>query len=134
MRRYFRSQATIAFNAGKRRRTQMSGPGNDQEFDRIVGILNNLGKSWTLQLLGIMGSREATRFSEFKRSLDISGTVLSERLLELEREGLVMKKIYGTMPPRVEYCLTARARELENILAAFVERNERRHSIYPMTN
>jgi DNA-binding HxlR family transcriptional regulator len=41
-----------------------------------------------------MGSREAMRFSELKRSLaGISGTVLSERLLEIERQGLITKKI-----------------------------------------
>ena len=107
---------------------------NNQELDRIAGILNVLGKRWTLQLLGIMSSREAARFSELKRSLDISGTMLSERLLELEREGLVTKKIYGTMPPRVEYRLTASARELENILAEFAKWYASRHSIYLMTN
>ena len=107
---------------------------NNQELGRIAGILNMLGKRWTLQLLGIMGSRDAARFSELKRSLDISGTMLSERLLELEREGLVTKKIYGTMPPRVEYRLTASARDLENILAEFAKWHAGRHSIYLMTN
>jgi DNA-binding HxlR family transcriptional regulator len=81
-----------------------------------------------------MGSREATRFSELKRSLDISGTMLSERLLKLEREGLVTKKIYGAVPPRVEYRLTDSARELQNILAEFAKWHAGRHSIYLMTN
>jgi DNA-binding HxlR family transcriptional regulator len=42
--------------------------------------------------------------------------VLSERLLELEREGLVSKKIYPEVPPRVEYSLTPQAKELEVII------------------
>jgi DNA-binding HxlR family transcriptional regulator len=42
--------------------------------------------------------------------------VLSERLLELEREGLVTKKIYPEVPPRVEYSITPQARELEVII------------------
>ena len=47
---------------------------------------------------------------------DISGTMLAERLLEMERERLVTKKIYGAVPPKVEYRLTASARELEAML------------------
>lgn len=46
----------------------------------------------------------------------ISGAVLSDRLLGLEREGLISKKIYAEIPPRVEYRLTAQARDLEVIL------------------
>jgi len=43
------------------------------------------------------------RFNELKKILSgISGTVLAERLLELEREGLVTKKIYPEIPPKVE--------------------------------
>ena len=46
----------------------------------------------------------------------ISSTVLAERLLELEREGLVSKKIYPEVPPKVEYRLTVRAKELGVIM------------------
>ena len=46
----------------------------------------------------------------------ISSTVLAARLLELEREGLVSKKIYPQIPPKVEYRLTLQAKELEVIL------------------
>lgn len=54
------------------------------------------------------------RFSEIKKALvGISSTMLSERLLELEQEWLVAKKIYGS---KVEYSLTASAKELAIIL------------------
>jgi DNA-binding HxlR family transcriptional regulator len=46
----------------------------------------------------------------------ISSTVLSERLLELEHEGLITKKIYPEIPIRIEYSLTTRTMELESIL------------------
>jgi hypothetical protein len=46
----------------------------------------------------------------------ISSTVLADRLFELEREGLVSKKIYPENPPKVEYNLTLRAKELRVIL------------------
>jgi DNA-binding HxlR family transcriptional regulator len=71
------------------------------EFSHVAGILRILGKRWMLLILKSMSSREATRFGELKRTLTgISGTMLAERLLEMEREGLVTKKIYGAAPPK----------------------------------
>jgi DNA-binding HxlR family transcriptional regulator len=73
-----------------------------------------LGKRWTLPILKIVSSKEATRFCEIKKALaGISNTVLSERLAELEREGLVAR----TRASKIEYRLTAGAKELEPVLA-----------------
>ncbi len=85
---------------------------SETEFLFFAGILSMLGKRWTLAILQDLNALQARRFTELKRSLGISGTMLSERLAELEREGLVERKIYGSMPPKVEYRLTASAREL----------------------
>ena len=61
-------------------------------------------------------TKEVIRFNEFKTLLPgISSTVLADRLSELEREGLVSKKIYPEIPPKVEYRLTLRAKELRVI-------------------
>jgi DNA-binding HxlR family transcriptional regulator len=46
----------------------------------------------------------------------ISSTVLSNRLLEIEREGLISRKIYPEIPPKVEYRMTPQARKLETIM------------------
>jgi DNA-binding HxlR family transcriptional regulator len=76
--------------------------------------------------LYILTTKEVIRFNELKRSLPgISSTVLSERLLELEREGLVTKKIYPEVPPRVEYSMTLRARALNVILKELGHRAEK---------
>ena len=83
----------------------------------IVGVWEVLGRRWSLHILRNLHTKEVIRFNELKRSLaGISSTVLSERLLELEREGLVKKKIYPEVPPRVEYSLTPQAKELEVII------------------
>jgi DNA-binding HxlR family transcriptional regulator len=83
----------------------------------IVDIWEVLGRRWSLHILKNLSTREVIRFNELKRTLSgISSTVLSERLLELEREGLVTKKIYPEVPPRVEYTITPQARELEVII------------------
>jgi DNA-binding HxlR family transcriptional regulator len=64
-----------------------------------------------------MSMTEVIHFNALKRLLSgISGAILSDRLLDLERKGLISKKIYAEIPPRVEHRLTVQARELEVIL------------------
>src|SRR5688572_31895923 len=83
----------------------------------IVSVWEVLGRRGSLHILKNLSTKEVIRFNELKRSLaGISSTVLSERLLELEREGLVTKKIYPEVPPRVEYSMTPQARELGLII------------------
>ncbi|MGI0018993.1 MAG: winged helix-turn-helix transcriptional regulator [Nitrososphaera sp.] len=83
----------------------------------VIDIWEILGKRWSLFILKNLSTKETIRFNELKRALSgISSTVLSERLLELEREGLVSKKIYPEVPPRVEYSMTPQAKELEVVI------------------
>ena len=94
-------------------------PAKDREnaVCAIADVWEILGRRWSLHILKNLSTKEAIRFNELKRSLaSISSTVLSERLLELEREGLVTKKIYPEVPPRVEYSMTPQAKELEAII------------------
>jgi DNA-binding HxlR family transcriptional regulator len=94
--------------------TKKTGVSNKCE---VANIWEVLGKRWSLLILKNLSTKEVIRFNELKKVLSgISSTVLSERLLELEREGLVSKKIYPEIPPKVEYSLTRRAKELEVIL------------------
>ncbi len=77
----------------------------------VVDIWEILGKRWSLHILRNLSTNGTIRFNALKRLLPgISSTVLSERLLELEREGLITKKIYPEVPIRVEYILTSRAK------------------------
>jgi len=76
-----------------------------------------LGKTWALLILKKLAENEATRFSEIKKAIpQISNTVLSERLRDLEEQGLITKKIYAQVPMRVEYSMTRQARDLGKIL------------------
>ncbi len=84
---------------------------------KIVDIWELLGQRWSLNILRNLSINGTTRFNELKRLLPgISSTVLSSRLLELEREGLINKKVYPEIPAHVEYKLTPRTCELEIIL------------------
>lgn len=88
-----------------------------RETCAIAHIWEILGRRWALLVLKNLSTKEVIRFNELKRLLPgISSTVLSERLLELDREGLISKQIYPEIPPRVEYRLTSRARELETVM------------------
>lgn len=89
----------------------------EQRCTIIENMWEVLGRRWALLILRNLHTKEAIRFNELKRILPgISSTVLASRLLEMEREGLISKKIYPEIPPRVEYRLTSRARELGVIL------------------
>jgi DNA-binding HxlR family transcriptional regulator len=83
----------------------------------IVNLWEVLGRKWALLILKNLHTKEAIRFNELKRIMPgISSTVLADRLLELEREGFISKRIYPEIPPKVEYRLTIRAGELAVIL------------------
>jgi DNA-binding HxlR family transcriptional regulator len=83
----------------------------------ILDIWDLLSRRWSLLVLKNLSTKNVIRFNELKRSLkDISNTVLSDRLSELEREGLITKKIYPEIPLKVEYRLTTKAKDLEPIL------------------
>lgn len=92
-------------------------PNAKGEKCEIVNLWEVLGRKWALLILKNLNTREAIRFNELKRIMPgISSTVLADRLLELEREGLISKRIYPEIPPKVEYRLTVRAGELGVIL------------------
>ncbi|MFK2825388.1 helix-turn-helix domain-containing protein [Bacillus sp. B190/17] len=74
-----------------------------------------LGKRWTGLIINqlLSGSQ---RFSEIKAGLPISGKLLTERLKEMEEEGLVTRKVYPEVPVRVEYTLTEKGKALAPIM------------------
>jgi DNA-binding HxlR family transcriptional regulator len=61
---------------------------------------------WKLEIMSILSQR-AHRFGELKRSIPgITQHMLTQRLRELENDGLVSRKIFAEIPPRVEYART----------------------------
>ena len=57
------------------------------------------------------------RYNELTRSVEgISAKVLTENLRELEKDGIIKRKAYPVVPPRVEYSLTEKGHELKPIL------------------
>ncbi|TYK52282.1 winged helix-turn-helix transcriptional regulator [Actinomadura decatromicini] len=73
---------------------------------RARETLDRVGDKWSLQVIALLGER-TKRFTELKREIDgISQRMLTVTLRGLERDGIVTRKVYPVMPPRVEYSLT----------------------------
>ena len=59
------------------------------------------------------------RFSELKRKVgSVTQRMLTKQLRELENDGLISRKVYPVVPPKVEYSLTEKGRTLDPILIA----------------
>ncbi|MDO4560623.1 MAG: helix-turn-helix domain-containing protein [bacterium] len=79
----------------------------------VVYALGVIGQKWKLPILWHLFPQEATRYSELKRSVrGVTNMMLTKSLHELEEHGLVTRRQYEAVPPRVEYSLTERGRSL----------------------
>lgn len=82
---------------------------------KVEKAMDLIGKRWTgliiYQLL-----QGPQRFCEIENSLPISGRLLSERLKDLEKEGIVSRKVFPEVPVRVEYSLTEKGKALEPMM------------------
>ncbi|MBP9754294.1 MAG: helix-turn-helix transcriptional regulator, partial [Phenylobacterium sp.] len=90
----------------------------------VAGALEMIGDRWTLLLLRDLGLGLA-RFEEFQSSTGIANTTLSTRLKELERHGVVERIRYRERPPRDEYRLTEKGRDLWKVITALREWGDR---------
>ena len=85
----------------------------------VARTLSVIGSSWTCLILRDLLLHGERRFQDLQNSLQgIAPTTLSERLRTLEQHGVVERRFYSMSPPRAEYLLTAKGRELGPIVAA----------------
>jgi DNA-binding HxlR family transcriptional regulator len=78
----------------------------------IGGVLARIGDKWSVLIVSRLGDGPM-RFNELKRNVDgISQRMLTLTLRGLERDGLITRTVYPTVPPRVDYELTALGRSL----------------------
>lgn len=69
-------------------------------------ILDRIADKWTVLIIGQL-SNGTLRFNELKRSIPgITQKMLTQTLKSLERDGIVIRKVHATVPPKVEYTLT----------------------------
>lgn len=82
------------------------------------GMLELLGRRHMLSILWTLQQASPRRFTEIKRAMNLNPVTLTERLSELETAAIVTRTAHNEIPPRVDYALTARGRELLVMLDA----------------
>jgi DNA-binding HxlR family transcriptional regulator len=87
-------------------------PNLSEECQSVSETLARVGDKWTVLVVSLLGGGPR-RFSELRRAIDgISQKMLTTTLRSLERDGLATRRVFATVPPRVEYALTDLGRDL----------------------
>ena len=92
------------------------------EICPVRNVVARFGNKWALLVILVLSENEPIRYNELGRKIpDISSRVLSNTLRTLEADGLVNRKFYQEVPPRVEYSLTETGRSLVPIIIKLTE-------------
>ena len=96
----------------RRMREQGGHAGVEQSCRPITDILTRVGDKWSVMVVMLLGNG-TKRFNEMRRLIGgISQRMLTLTLRGLERDGLVTRTVFPTVPPRVDYALTDMGRAL----------------------
>ncbi len=87
----------------------------------VATTINLIGNKWKLLIIrDLLGGTK--RFGELRKSLTgISQRVLTENLRDLEKDGLLNRKVFAEVPPRVEYSLNQTGLSLQPIIMSMAE-------------
>ena len=92
------------------------------EICPIRNVVARFGDKWSLLVLLVINEAGIVRFNELGRMIpDISTRVLSTTLKTLEADGLIDRKVYAQVPPKVEYTLTETGRSLIPLIMQLTE-------------
>lgn len=124
--RYFRAYTIPKYSV---RRIIMSDSQKHEQRRFAIDGIKNTGFYYTkslvdgkykLPILYCLQLDGSTRYNELQRKMETATfRSLSKALKELEADGLIIRKDYGEIPPRVEYSLSERGKSLEPVLDAF---------------
>ncbi|NIU01953.1 MAG: transcriptional regulator [Nitrosopumilaceae archaeon] len=83
----------------------------------LDGIIDTIGKKWGLLVINEIGNHGKLRYKELMTELNgISPSTLASMLKEFEKEDLIVKQSFNEIPPRVEYSLTKRGKDLRTAI------------------
>ena len=99
----------------------------------VANVLDLIAYKWTLHIIHALHKNEVVRFREIQRLVaPVTQKELTKRLRQLENAGLISRRVYAEVPPRVEYRLTEMGLSLIPPLAAltvwakqYLEANEK---------
>jgi DNA-binding HxlR family transcriptional regulator len=93
---------------------------DSREGCEVRHILERIADKWSLLAIAILDSGPR-RFNELRREIDgVSQRMLTVTLRHLERDGLVSRTVFPTVPPQVEYALTEMGRSLHETVGGLV--------------
>ncbi len=88
----------------------------------VRNVISHFSTKWGLLILSMLGEVRCMRFNEILHTLpDISPKVLSSTLKILETDGLIKRKLYPSIPPKVEYSITEKGDSLIPILGELIK-------------
>jgi DNA-binding HxlR family transcriptional regulator len=90
----------------------------------VARTLDVIGEWWTMLIMRD-AFKGVTRFEDFHRNLGIARTVLSARLDRLVEAGIFIRRAYSDHPPRSEYVLTEKGRDLFPVLVTLMQWGDR---------
>lgn len=97
-------------------RTGKKPKNTDQKECQVVRALSILGGKWKLPLIKRL-TEKTRRYNELYRELEgITQRMLTKQLRELEQDGIVHRKVYPEIPPKVEYSLTLAGQDLHQVI------------------
>jgi len=101
--------------------------GAGRERCPVRDVLSQLGDAWSSLVILVL-SGGPMRFNALKREIgDVSQRMLAVTLRQLERDGLVSRKVFPTKPPKVEYALTELGWSLKERIEGLIEWAEGNH-------
>ncbi len=87
----------------------------------IRNVISRFSGKWSMLVLCVLAENEATRFNAIGKALpDISSKVLTDTLKNLESDGLIVRRLYAEIPPRVEYSLSDTGRSLMPVIGQLI--------------
>ena len=87
----------------------------------VYDVMNIIGGKWKIDIIYHL-SEGTLRFGELKKSLiPITQQMLSKQLKELENDGIIKRKVYSVIPPKVEYSLTDTGNSLNPVIKSILE-------------
>lgn len=90
----------------------------EKVFECPVGLATSvLNGKWKLQILNLLSQEEWVRYGALKKAIaDVSEKMLIQHLRELEVDGVVARRVYAEVPPKVEYGLTEVGRKVVPVI------------------
>lgn len=88
----------------------------------IRDIISRISSKWAMLVLVTLHSNGTMRFNDIQKSIgEVSQRMLTVTLRSLEADGLIHRKVYPEVPPRVEYKLSERGESLMPLLQSLID-------------